>query len=125
MSPARDDYATQEEWLRAVAEWNEAVPSDDNDKMFMVFSGEATPDKFLFEGTFWEFKNCFFEAYGWADVETWAKDEGNLLLLEGTDEYNAASEMLDLAEVEEVQDEAIGGKTKFGAIGLGSEWMDS
>lgn len=125
MSPARKDYATQEEWLQAVADWNEAVPSEDNDKMFMVFSGEATPENFLFEGVLWEFKDSFFEARSWEEVESWAKEQGHILLLEGTDEYDAAGDLLDLAEVDAPQDEAIGGKTKFGAIGPGSEWLDS
>ncbi len=125
MRPAKSYFATQDEWLAALASWSEEVPSDENKKMFMVFSKEVTADNFLFDGELWHFQDSFFNADSWDEIVTWAKDEGNILILEGTDEYDVANELLDLAEIEAPDDSAIGGKTLNGGAISKDSWLNS
>jgi hypothetical protein len=125
MRPAKSDFATQDEWLHALASWNEEMPTDENKKMFMVFSKEVTAENFLFDGELWNFQDSFFNADSWDEIVVWAKDEDNILILEGSYEYDAANELLDLAEIEAPDDSAIGGKT-FGGGAFGKDsWLNS
>jgi len=126
MRPSKDDFATQQEWIQALAKWTELPPGPENeDRFFMVFDGKAEAQHFLFDGNFADFCSCFFEASEWVDIEAWAQDNNYLLIQEGTDEYDAADEMLDLSEIEEVTDEAIGGKTKSGIPEYSNDWKDN
>jgi hypothetical protein len=125
MRPAKSDFATQEEWMQALATWVDEVPTDENQKSFMVFYEKVAPENFLFEGELWHFQDSFFNADSWDEIVTWAKEEGNILVLEGTDEYDAANELLDFAEIEAPDDEAIGGKTLIGGVPGKDSWLNN
>lgn len=127
MRPAQSQFATQEEWIQSLANWTDEVPSDDNKKMFMVFTEKVAAENFLFDGEMWHFQDSFFNANEWAEIVAWATDEGNILIIEGTDEYDAAIELLDFAEIDAPDDEAIGGK-KVSGTGAGESkdsWLNS
>lgn len=96
MKPVQSSYATQAEWVVAVAEWMAQDPTLENCKQFMIFEhGPATVDNFMFDGTMLDFAEIYFSAHTWAEVTAFAVRYNHTLLVEGTPEFDEMFILLD------------------------------
>lgn len=112
-------YANQQEWIRALAEWMETVPSIENQKKFMVFEGEeASTDTFMFDGELLDFAECYHEVDDWQEVLIFLKDSGYSYCLEGTVEYDEMNLLLDAVEAERDAAQQEFEEAKWGGPGL-------
>jgi nucleosome binding factor SPN SPT16 subunit len=82
----------------------EATPTFENQKFFMVFEGEVTPENLMFQGDLLDFADSYFAANSWNEVLQFVKDNNYSFYLEGTTEYDEMNVLLDAYEAE--QDEA-------------------
>jgi hypothetical protein len=100
MRPTKNMFATQEEWIEALANWIEEEPTLVNDKQFMIFEDtEVSAENFMFEGNLLDFSDCYFSASEWSEVLAFAEENGYTIVVEDDDRWEELGIMLDDAEV--------------------------
>lgn len=81
------------------------APTIENMKTFMVFSGLASEDNFMFDGNFEQFTDTFFSDVSWEAITHWAEKEGYTLAIEGSEVYKEILSILENEDLRLVGDE--------------------
>ena len=106
MRPAQSMYATREDWQSDIVKWLESDPSVDNCKEFMLFKGKIGQHTLQVWTDFKTYlEEDFLGVETWQDLVEAAKQDGYVILLEDTAEYDTAASMLEFAEVDDLPEE--------------------
>lgn len=135
MKPTKNMFATQEEWIQALAAWMDEDPTLENQKTFMVFEGgEPTAENFMFEGDLLDFADMYFAAQTWSEVVSFAQENGYSIFIEDSERWEELGIMVDDAAMaeEETFYDSLGNESPGGIYDAGghlnaermAEWAD-
>lgn len=127
MKPTKNMFATQEEWIKALAAWMDEDPSLENQKTFMVFEGgEPSVENYMFEGDLLDFADMYFAAQTWAEVVAFAAEYNHTLVIEDSERWEELGIMIDDAEMvdEEAHYDVRGNESVGGGVEKSAEWAE-